>query len=88
MGALSYVVLRAVREELQPVVQRHPPVRPDDGPSRDYLSHFGILLFLIAGFVLFSLNRSITRDDRRARRSSSARTRRREPVETAPVMAR
>ena len=27
----------------------------------DYLGHFGILLFFVTGFLLFSLNRSMTR---------------------------
>jgi YYY domain-containing protein len=52
----------------------------------DYLSHFGILLFLISAFVLFGLQRAITRTSF-VRGIFFGRARRRKPAEVAPVMA-
>ncbi|HYM15571.1 MAG TPA: DUF2298 domain-containing protein [Dehalococcoidia bacterium] len=51
----------------------------------DYLAHFGIPLFLITGFLLFNLNRSITRTNF-VRGIFFGRARRRRAAETAPVM--
>ncbi|MEX2247651.1 MAG: DUF2298 domain-containing protein [Dehalococcoidia bacterium] len=50
----------------------------------DFLSHFGVLLFLIGGLVVFQLNRVITRAWL-TRMIFFGRGRRR-PIETAPVM--
>ncbi len=50
----------------------------------DYLSHFGIMLFLIGGFVLFALNRFLAHNG--VVRSLFFGRARRGPVETAPVM--
>jgi YYY domain-containing protein len=52
----------------------------------DYLSHFGILLFFISGFLLFALNRSMTRSGF-VRGIFFGRSRRRNPAETAAAMA-
>ena len=52
---------------------------------QDYLSHFGILLFLMTGFVLFNLNRAITRTNW-IRTIFFGGARRRQPVQTFPVM--
>ncbi|HEX5478400.1 MAG TPA: DUF2298 domain-containing protein, partial [Dehalococcoidia bacterium] len=49
----------------------------------DYLSHFGILLFLVAALVIFGLNRSVTRN-RTVRTLLFGRGRRR-PVDAIPV---
>ena len=62
-------------------------VRPDDGPQ-DYLSHFGILLFLITGFVLFNLNRAITRTNWSPRDLLREAARRKQPIETLARDAR
>jgi len=51
----------------------------------DYFSHFGVLLLLMSGFLVFALNRVITRNHA-ARRLFFGSARRRQPVETAPVM--
>ncbi|HET6614641.1 MAG TPA: DUF2298 domain-containing protein, partial [Dehalococcoidia bacterium] len=51
----------------------------------DYFSHFGILLFLMSGFLAFTLNRVITRNHT-IRSIFFGSARRRQPVETAPVM--
>ncbi|MHB8683648.1 MAG: DUF2298 domain-containing protein [Dehalococcoidia bacterium] len=51
----------------------------------DYLSQFGILLFLVAGLVLFNLNRAITRNNG-IRRVFFGRARRRKPSESMLVM--
>ena len=61
MGVLSFAAVREHREELQPVVLQRRALRPDDGISRITSRHFGIMLFLMTGFVLFNLNRAITR---------------------------
>ncbi len=51
----------------------------------DYLSHFGIMLFFITGFVLFNLNRAMTRTGF-VRGIFFGRAHRKTPVQTAPVM--
>ncbi len=51
----------------------------------DYFKHFGIMLFMIAGFVLFSLNRAMTRTST-VRAIFFGRGRRRRPIETTPVL--
>lgn len=52
----------------------------------DYLSHFGVVLFLMTGFVLFQLSRSITRAHA-IRRAFFGSSQRRTPMQIAPVMA-
>jgi len=52
----------------------------------DYLSHFGIMLFFITGFLMFALNRSMTRAGF-VRGIFFGRSRRRNPAESAPAMA-
>ncbi|MDP9237356.1 MAG: DUF2298 domain-containing protein [Chloroflexota bacterium] len=52
----------------------------------DYLSHFGVMLFFIIGFLLFALNRSMTRAGV-VRTVFFGRTHRGHPSETAPAMA-
>jgi len=52
---------------------------------RDYMSHFGILLFLVTGLVLFNLDRAITRNDF-VRAIFFGNARRRKTIHTLPVL--
>lgn len=85
MGALSYAFFARFAHNYS---QAYSGVEQSTQTTAlaDYFSHFGIVLFIIAGFVLFSLNRSITRTNL-VRAIFFGRARRRKPVETAPVMA-
>jgi len=84
MGVLSYALFANIAKNYS---QAYSSVERADQTTalQDYFSHFGILLFLITGFLLFNLNRAITRTNWiRAMFFGSAR--RRQPVQTFPVM--
>jgi YYY domain-containing protein len=85
MGVASYVlfivVARNYSQSYSSVVQSNQTT-----DLSDYLSHFGIFLFVLMGFVLFQLNRAITRTDW-IRVAFFGRSRRREAFQTAPVLA-
>ena len=51
----------------------------------DYFSHFGVFLFLMTGFLLFALNRSITRSNS-IRSLFFGSSHRKKPIDTLPVM--
>ncbi len=84
MGLVSYVLFLNVAKNYS---QAYSSFHQSDQTTAlsDYLSHFGVFLFIIMGFVLFTLNRSITRTNL-IRSIFYGKNRRRKPVETAPVM--
>ncbi len=84
MGVLSYVFFAQIAKNYS---QSYNGFHPSDQTTalRDYLSHFGILLFLVTGFLLFSLHRAITRENA-VRAIFFGRAHRRKPAETLPVM--
>ncbi len=85
MGVLSYALFANIAKNYS---QSYSSVSRSDQTTalQDYLSHFGILLFLISGLILFNLNRAITRTNGiRAIFFGSAR--RKQPTETLPLMA-
>ncbi len=85
MGALSYFLFARFAHNYS---QSYNSVERSKQTTAvgDYLSHFGILLFLISAFVLFGLQRAITRTSF-VRGIFFGRARRRRPAEVAPVMA-
>ena len=84
MGVLSYALFANIAKNYS---QSYSSVGRSDQTTalQDYLSHFGILLFLITGFVLFNLNRAITRTNW-IRTIFFGNARRTQPIETLPVM--
>jgi uncharacterized membrane protein len=85
MGVLSYALFANIANNYS---QAYSSVERSDQTTAlaDYLSHFGILLFLITGFVLFNLNRTITRTNW-VRTMFFGGARRKQPLQTLPVMA-
>jgi YYY domain-containing protein len=85
MGVLSYVLFANIAKNYS---QSYSSVSRSDQTTAlsDYLSHFGIMLFLISGFLLFNLNRAITRTNW-IRTIFFGGARRKQPVQTFPVMA-
>jgi YYY domain-containing protein len=85
MGVLSYVFFAEFAKNYS---QAYNGFHQSDQTTalRDYLSHFGILLFLVTGLLLFSLHRAITRTNF-VRSIFFGRARRRKALETMPVMA-
>lgn len=85
MGVLSYALFANIAKNYS---QAYSSVERSDQTTAlaDYLSHFGILLFLITGFVLFNLNRAITRTNW-VRTIFFGGARRKQPLQTLPVMA-
>ncbi len=85
MGVLSYALFANIAKNYS---QSYSSVERSDQTTalQDYLSHFGIMLFLMTGFVLFTLNRAITRTNW-IRTIFFGSARRRQPVQTLPVMA-
>ncbi len=84
MGALSYALYAQIAKNYS---QAYNGFHQSDQTTalRDYLSHFGILLLPIAGFLLFGLQRAITRDGW-VRPIFFGRAHRSRPLETLPVM--
>ncbi len=84
MGALSSALFSVVAKNYS---QSYSTVNRADQTTdlTDYLSHFGVFLFLMSGLVIFQLNRAITRTDW-IRITFFGAARRRSPLETAPVM--
>ncbi|MBI5288666.1 MAG: glycosyltransferase family 39 protein, partial [Chloroflexi bacterium] len=84
MGVLSYALFSVVAKNYS---QSYSSVHQSDQTTdlTDYLSHFGVFLFLMSGLVAFQLNRAITRTDW-IRAIFFGNARRRRPLETAPVM--
>ncbi len=85
MGLLSYLLFTVVAKNYS---QSYSSVHRADQTTdlSDYFTHFGVLLFFMSGFILFQLNRVITRTGF-IRMIFFGRARRRKPLETAPVMA-
>lgn len=85
MGILSYEFFAPFARNYS---QSYSTVEHSEQTSHlgEYLSHFGIMLFIITGFVLFALNRAMTRTGF-VRIIFFGRAHRRQPIETVPVMA-
>jgi YYY domain-containing protein len=84
MGILSYLLFSVVAKNYS---QSYSSINQADQTTdlTDYMSHFGVFLFLLAGFVVFQLNRAVTRTGW-IRWVFFGQARRRSPLETAPVM--
>ncbi len=84
MGALSYAFFAQIAKNYS---QSYNGFHQSDQTTalRDYLSHFGILLFPVTGFLLFCLQRAITRENA-VRAIFFGRAHRRKPAETLPVV--
>ena len=85
MGLLSYAFYATIAKNYSQAYSSFHQADQTTALS-DYLSHFGILLFFITGFVLFMLNRTIARTGG-IRWMFFGSKRRSQPVQAAPVMA-
>ena len=85
MGVLSYALFANIAKNYnQPYTSFH---QSDQTTAlSDYFGHFGVFLFIMTGFLLFMLSRSITRSNS-VRALLFGRSHRKKPVETLPVMA-
>jgi YYY domain-containing protein len=84
MGVLSYVLFSSVASNYS---QSYSSVNPADQTTdfTDYLTHFGVFVFIMSGLLVFQLSRAITRSAI-VRTLFFGSTRRTQPIETAPVI--
>ncbi len=84
MGILSFVLYSVVAKNYS---QSYSSINQADQTTdlTDFLSHFGVFLVIITGFLLFQLNRAITRTQE-VRWLVAGNQRRRSAVRTLPVM--